>query len=89
MSRVLQAFPAYFQRFPIVRGDSMRHSRNMPIGSKKVLRSLKFDVPSAAELALARDQIMKRIELPTNGLQNRCSTAELTRLIQGRRATIE
>ncbi len=62
MSRVLQDFPVYFQRLPIVRGDSMRHSRNMPIGSKKVLRSLKFDVPSAAELALARDQIMKRIE---------------------------
>jgi hypothetical protein len=25
----------------------------------------------------------ERIELPTNGLQNRCSTAELTRHING------
>jgi hypothetical protein len=30
----------------------------------------------------------ERIELPTNGLQNRCSTAELTRQINGLGATL-
>ena len=46
---------------------------------------MSFDFPPKSLILLVPG---KRIELLTFGLQNRCSTAELTRLTRGRKTAI-